>query len=106
MRTRIRWPESQEGCTKLFGVFNTSRRSIYVLAKNVEEARQIAWTAGHIYHSDAGLVSEGRHIHEVHVPTGQLEQYWQPLSRAMKAGSRGTVHVDARGVYLGYDELS
>ena len=89
--------------TRLYSVFNTSHRSLLVMAESSEAALSLAWTAGHIRHTDNGLKSEGRDAHEVYSPpqAGPLHDHWSVVQDAASKGFSGAVEFAEERISIG-----
>jgi hypothetical protein len=87
----------------IYSVHNTSHRSLTVVAQNSEAALSFAWAAGHIRHTDNGLTSEGRSVHEVRSSTGYgpLSDHWQTIQQAASQGYEGVVELDEGRISVG-----
>ena|SRR5438128_1747948 len=106
MRTRIEVAKSALGCTKAFLVYNTTHRSLLVLAEDRETARSIAWSAAHIYHTDNGLTGEDREVHEVNSSSANFSSdQWALVQKAASEGRQGTIVVVDGHALIGDSEL-
>ena len=103
MHRMVELETSERDPVGLYEVFNTSHRSLLVMAKDRDSALNIAWAACHIRHTDNGLLSEGRSVHEARA------KFYAPicerLQRAISRGLQGTVSVINDVVYVGQTEI-
>ena len=108
MRNRVDLGALDSGSVSLYEVYNTSHRSLLVLAKDHETARSIAWSAAHIYHTDNGLNSEDRNVYEVRSrPShGTLHDHWTTLQAAISQRLQGTVQLADGRVIVGNTEVN
>jgi len=94
-RIRIGLGALESGAVRLYSVYNTAHQSLTVLAKDIETATSIAWSAAHIRHTDNGLQGEGRGVYEMRTlpPKSALCEHQPALQKAIDERMQGTIEV-------------
>ena len=107
MSIKVAFRNWEKGPTSLFVVYNTAHKSLYVLAKDQEEARSIAWSACHIRYTDNGLNGEGRGVHLLGFGLSfELAPHWDVIQKTAAKGGRGTVTLENDVVFIGHTAVS
>ena len=106
-KVRVNWgPAPKDASVKLFQVWNTSNKGLYVLAPDRKTAESIALTANHIHNVWPRKDPWGLHVAEVHDPANErgLAYHLDLVQAAIKQGLRGSVHLDGEYLRVG-DQL-
>jgi hypothetical protein len=91
----------------VFGIYNTSHKCLYVLARDGDEAMMIAHSANHVYGTAPIIALEySRHAFEVSQLPKTLEPFADAIQTARKSRLRGTLEVAGEYLRLGSQVIS
>ena len=106
-KVRVNWgPAPEVVSVKLFQVWNTSNKGLYVLAPDRKTAESVALTANHIHNVWPRKDPWGLHVAEVHGPAHErkLAYHLDLIQAAIEQRLQGTVHLNGADLYVG-DQL-
>lgn len=101
-KVHVYWEAAEVGQVSVFGIYNTSHNCLYVLARDADEAMNIAYTANHVYGTMPIIWSDyGRHAFKVQCLPSELDAFSEAIDQALSKRLRGTLHVDGDVLKLG-----
>ena len=107
-KVRVNRGRLAEDCpVKLYGVYNTSHNSLYVLAPDEATAMSIAYSANHIYSPTSKIAaSYSRIAYEVRgsLPT-KLRAHQDSIKLAIARRVQGTIHFEDGQVTVGHEVI-
>ena len=85
-KVRVNWGPSEPGYSiKLFEVFNTSHKTIYVLARDDRTAMSVAHCANHVYSPNVKYADNySRAAYEISQPSEELSGCWDLIQQAIE----------------------
>ena len=108
-KMRANWGRTPDGISvKVYLVYNTANKSIYVLARDKTTAMLIAQAANHIYNAEVIHADNyGRDCNEVTSRhPGELKNYWDSVERAVASRVEGTLHIENGKIAVGYEVVA
>src|SRR3954463_14837667 len=103
-KVQVNWGPADKQCSvRLFAVYNTNHKSLYVLARDWRQAMSIACTANHVYDPTPKIAETySREVHEVtSAAAHQLSAHWDIIQRAIDKRLEGTVRLEDGGISVG-----